>query len=370
MNVESLWAAQLLKEHEEISWYHRASLRPPVIRIEELKSVWGTWNAFTRVITINRQLIVKHSWDVVLEVLKHEMAHQYVSEVLGFNDDTAHGATFKKACAVLGVSSWAASAAGGIPDVIPTLRERVLSPEDERLLSKVEKLLSLAQSSNEHEALRAMEKVKELYSIHRLDRLKRQSSNEEMDSIYLTNKKKKISRPESKIFQLLVDHFRVKVIQTSLYDAGDLVRYKAAEVLGRRENVLMAEYVFAFLMAQIDGLWASHKKLTKCPGTLRESFQLGVLSGFGEKLSLVKADVAARAGGERWSDADEKSLVVLERNELSDFVSRKYPRLAKKSLGRRSLDAASFASGQTHGRSLTLNRPISAGKGFGGFLRS
>jgi hypothetical protein len=368
MNPVSLWALQLLKEHEEICWYYKVPLKTPVIRIADINSAWGTWDHFTNTITISLTLITKHSWDVVLEVLKHEMAHQYVSEKFGQPNDTTHGELFKRACVKLGVSSWACKASGEIPEKIPTLRERVLSQEDERLLSKVEKLLSLAQSSNEHEALLAMDRVKQLYAVHRLDRLKRENLGDQMDSLILSCNKKKISRVESKIFAILGAHFKVKVIQTSLYDAIDCEKYKAAEILGRRENVLMAEYVYHFLMRQIESLWNERKRLLKCKGSLRTSYQMGVLSGFNEKLELVQSTVSSRQKTSV-TVAEEKSLVMMENNELDQFVGLKYPRISKKSVGRGSLDASSFASGQQQGRQLNFNRPISSSKGFGGFLR-
>ena len=368
MNVEELWAAQLQREHTEISWYHQAKLSPVVIRLSDMMSTWGTWDSFFRTITISTRLVREHSWDVVLQVLKHEMAHQYVTETLGIVGDTTHGEAFQRACKKLGVAAWACRATGEIPEHIPTLRERVLSPDDERLLGRVEKLLSLAQSSNEHEALLAMERVRELYTRHNLKRLKNITKDEGMDSLYLGRKKKKTDQAEVKILSILNQHFKVRVIHTNLYDAATCERYKAAEILGRRENVILAEYVYHFLLQQSESLWVSHKRQTGCAGALRRSYQLGVLCGFAEKLSksAVVEDTVAQT--ENLSASDMKSLRVVEREEMDDFVGTRYPRLAKKSYGRGRIDASSFASGQTAGRSLNLNRPLRSGGGFGGFL--
>jgi hypothetical protein len=43
----------------------------------------GEWNRAQRTISISRRLVVQQPWGVVREVLKHEMAHQYVFEILG-----------------------------------------------------------------------------------------------------------------------------------------------------------------------------------------------------------------------------------------------------------------------------------------------
>lgn len=366
--VERLWVAQLYKEHREIAWYHRTSLKSVVIQLADMKSAWGKWDPFYRTITLSKRLIAEHSWDVVLEILKHEMAHQFVTDCLGLTSEMAHGSAFKEACRRLGVAVWAARATGDIPEVIPTIRERVLSRDDERLLDRVEKLLSLAQSSNEHEAFLAMERVRELYAKHNLEKLKQAASIDGMDSLFLTRKKKKTEPTEAKILSILNDHFRVKVIHTHLFDAVTCERYKAAEILGRRENILMAEFVYHFLSQQCDSLWANHKKQMKCSGSLRRSYQLGVLSGFDEKLSKVDSiEEKVRLSAEI-SVAEIKSLQKIERSELAEFVGLRYPRISKKSWRGGHIDSGSFTTGQSAGRSLNLNKPMTSGNRFGGYL--
>ena len=45
------------------------------------------------------RLVHDEPWQVVIEVLRHEMAHQYVDEVLRIHDESAHGPAFRKVCA-------------------------------------------------------------------------------------------------------------------------------------------------------------------------------------------------------------------------------------------------------------------------------
>ncbi len=363
-----LWIAQLYKEHKEIAWYHRVALRPVVIRIADMSSNWGQWDSFLRTITLSEKLIREYSWDVVLEVLKHEMAHQYVSECVPDAGFKPHGDVFKDACRRLGVATWAAKATGDIPREIPTIRERVLTQDDARLLEKVEKLLSLASSSNEHESLLAMEKVRELYAKHNLDRIKQSLFDDVMDSLYLTKNKKKTDPTEAKILSILNDHFNVKVIHTHLYNAKDCQRYKAAEILGRRENILMAEFVYFFLNQQIESLWKAHKKSSGCAGSLRRSYQMGVLSGFDEKLANVGSVEAKVAQNVGVATTELRSLMKIERSHLDEFVEKKYPRLSKKSWGGGRFDSGTFATGKSAGRSLNLNRPMTSSGRFGGYL--
>jgi len=72
--------------------------------------------------------------------LKHEMAHQFVHEVLG-EQEAPHGPAFRATCARLGIDQ----RAGGLP-------QPAQSADQRRLLERVHKLLALAQSDNQHEA--------------------------------------------------------------------------------------------------------------------------------------------------------------------------------------------------------------------------
>ena len=369
-DVRYLWIEQLYREHHDISWFYRAKLRPVVIQLSDTQGFWGKWDPLLRTITLSIRLIENHSWDVVVEILKHEMAHQYVSEHLSDMDGTDHGEPFKKACKRLGVASWAARAAGDLPgEQIPCIRQRVVSSEDQRLLDRVEKLLSLSQSTNEHEAFLAMQKSREICAKHNLDKHLRQKNEDSLDSLFLCRKKRKTDPIDAKILSIMNEHFSVRVIHTSIFDAVACTKFQAAELLGRRENILMAEYVYHFLRQQCDSLWSSYKKSTKVHGSRRRSYQLGVLSGFDDKLvsaGSIDKKIIQDAGRKM---QDVIALQKVERSSLEDYVEVRYPRLSKKSWGSGRLDQGAFQKGQVEGRRLNLNRPLESRGGFGGFLK-
>src|SRR4051794_5761256 len=76
----------------------RRSLRPPMILLSDAEGHLGRWEHRLRTLEISRKTLLQHGWGGVTEVLKHEMAHQYVDEVLGCHDETAHGPTFQRVC--------------------------------------------------------------------------------------------------------------------------------------------------------------------------------------------------------------------------------------------------------------------------------
>src|ERR1700733_13492884 len=79
----------------------RFQLRRPAVMLVDSSVRLGLWHGGLRVIEIGASALV--------EVLKHEMAHQYVDEVLGQPDDAMHGAAFRRVCEERGID---ASAAG------------------------------------------------------------------------------------------------------------------------------------------------------------------------------------------------------------------------------------------------------------------
>ena len=71
------------------SWHHfnatlfRRALLPPQLGLTSVATKLGLWLPATRTILLSESLVMDRPWGVVLEVLKHEMAHQYVHEILG-----------------------------------------------------------------------------------------------------------------------------------------------------------------------------------------------------------------------------------------------------------------------------------------------
>ena len=138
----------------------KGALRPPAIELVDARSRLGRFVADTRTIEISRPLVLESPWGVVVEVLKHEMAHQYVWEVLGEEDEAPHGPRFRAVCARLGI------------DGAPTGRPAPTAPHDperERVAEKIARLLALAESPNAHEAEAAMAAAQRLLLTHNIE---------------------------------------------------------------------------------------------------------------------------------------------------------------------------------------------------------
>jgi len=348
-----LWSQRLIEEYRQLQFTYNLKIRIPVIRIESSSSRWGNWDPETRTLSIAQRLIENQPWEIVLEIFKHEIAHQIVTELS--QDKDIHGPAFKAACQRIGVAEWASKAETNLLPLGSVLRVTDTSPTEKRLLERAEKLLSLATSDNEHEALLAMQKVQELYSKYNLERIQKQEGGS-WGYLLLKLKKKRVERYQSVIASLLNDHFFVEVIHTSIYDAEACEEFKALELIGTRENVLMAEYVFWFLMNQLQGLWESYRKGQNLSVASRNSYFLGVLSGFREKL-----EASAKAITHTLMPEGTSSLALTLREDagLQSYLSVRYPKLNRLKGSRRLHDNQAFSAGQKEGRSLVLHKGLS-----------
>lgn len=344
---------QLYSEFQRCNLQRRLHLNPCLITIEETDQYWGQWNQKLRKISIALRLIESHEWHDVVGVLRHEMAHQYVDEVLRLKEpmDRPHGILFQQACLKVGVPYFYATASVNLAQNTLDWRQTAPSSEQERLLEKVRKLLNLASSNNEHEALLAMNRVREIYARYNLEKLKAASPTEFYHSILQTGRKR-LHTYEQKIMSILVNHYNVEVIVGSSYNAEKMTTQRTIEMIGRRENVLMAEYVFDFLKTLTTDLVLKKKKSQKgiSQGVLN-TFHLGLLTGFDERLSEHT---------ESQPTQEIKNSLALFRQDplLKKYISSIHPHLVRVSSQARLRDKNLFEQGKVAGRSITIHKPI------------
>ncbi|NTV12487.1 MAG: DUF2786 domain-containing protein [Desulfobulbaceae bacterium] len=343
-----LWAEQLLLEHHRITWQHRVVLTTPLIEIGDAQGYWGKWWPARKTIVISARLIRQHPWEAVLNVFRHEMAHQLVSERHG--QTRAHGDLFRAACERLGVPPEYRRASGALteqevlPD--PTGRDRPRA-----LLEKVRKLLALSESANEHEALLAMRKARELIDQHGLTTA---DSASEYCTLVINLGGKKIASHHRAIAAILVDHFQVEVVLATTFDAAACITCKCLDLIGRPGQVKVAEYIFHFLENRLESLWQRQRKNHPSRGrTGKNSYRLGVLKGFREKLAGTSA--AGKSAVVANPAPTTIHLPVPQHNSGRDqFLAQRYPRLRSTKGRSITIDREHYQAGQEDGRRLEL----------------
>ena len=293
---------------------------------------------------------------MVTEVLRHEMAHQIVSEIFGSTE--AHGLLFKKACKMLGANPLVHRAGVSLEDLRRHLSNES-NPLEEKMLRRAKKLLALADSSNEFEAALALEKAKKLAQQYHLDHHLSGEPGSYI-SVMICHKKKKVELWTSLLACLLTDHFKVKVVHTSLYDAQDLTTYKSFEVMGLRHHVKIAEYIYWFVCNNIKGLWNDFSSRSGKRGIRnRNQFFQGLIAGLSEQLSRLQSEKKEPPA----SSARAKGMILIEANRLAGFVRERYPRLRSGSVKSGIWDRDSYEAGKNSGHKLNLYGGISQKNG-------
>ncbi|MFW7377659.1 MAG: SprT-like domain-containing protein [Oligoflexus sp.] len=331
-DAERHWKKQLIWEYDLLCAHYRLQLVRPLLQIDESSRFWGQYDPNTRTLTLHRHLIEQYRWDDVIEVLKHEMAHQIVFEHFQSNDHT-HGPLFQKACDILHMAPWAMKATGDIGDA---LKADLLDHEldtDEHMLRKARKLLALSQSDNEHEALLAMQRLQQLSQRYNIDQLLARRQQSYRYSI-INHQKKRIPQHQSYIASILQKHFFVDIVFSTEYDAQQLTSYKTMEILGSQENVVMAEYIYHYLWNQLPRMWKRHRQAGAMGKQAKRAYLLGVLESFDEKLAMQQKEKEksfVQTNTQQWQAlaafTHPQGALAKARAELTAFVRRRHPRL-------------------------------------------
>jgi hypothetical protein len=334
------------------------ALSPPGIALSDAEETLGMWHSNIRVISIQRDLIRKAKWVQVTDVLRHEMAHQYVDEVLRITQEPPHGPTFRRVCAARGI------------DGRGTVRVE-LSDEAQRLLKRIERLLALAQSENEHEATLAATQAQALITRYHLS-IGGAPPSKDHDARADALGARQLGAPKGRHFEyeyaiahLLRDHFFVECMWIQAFCVETLKVGRALEVCGRHEDLEISEYVYYFLTAQLERSWAAHAKSVGARG-LRErlSYQLGVVRGFHSKLDAQREELLRAEERARDTDATRppspQALMLIGAQEVAEFFERRNPNITYRSGGDwRPSDE--YSAGLSEGRALTLRKGLQEG---------
>lgn len=352
--VKRLWSLRLSEEHRNLCWQYGLELRKPLFEIIASARIWGRFLSSGCTIQISERLIRHHSWDVVLQVLKHEMAHQAVAELYMTKD--GHGPIFRKIAGRLGLEPRFARASGDLPRTLAAVSGPNRATGS--LHRRVVKLLHLASSDNPHEAKLALEKAGELINRYNL-RCLAEGGEPEYSYRIIDLGRFNIAAAQRHICSLLRRFFFVEVVLSSLYDARALKSHRTVELFGRRENIDTAEYVFHFLEHRLQHFWEVHRSTTKAGAGKRRAYQLGIIDGFASQLENRLATVSRLATAAEQS-ALIVSLQIINEPGLQRLVSRRHPRLRSGRTASCWLDRETFAAGKRKGEKLSFYRPIAS----------
>lgn len=303
---------------------------PLNIVVFERKNFLGQFESSSFLIGVNKLLMYSAKTEVIKNVLRHELAH-YLCFIENEHRVEPHGFEFREICQRFG---WNIEISGAAFNVIKENEKIEGDLPSERVIEKVKKLIALAQSSNSHEAELAMIKANNLILAHNLERL-----NQEVDEFtYLKRvlSGKKTTGKTRAIYEILKEFFVYPVFNYGL--EGFYL-----EVIGKRENVEVADYVANFLDLELEKIWNAQalKGISQ-----KNSFMAGLAEGFIKKLREEKK-----------GHFPGHFLVKIE-EELNQKVGLVYPRLSKKSVSRGFDCEKAKNLGRKEGNNLTIRKGV------------
>lgn len=229
----------------------------------------------------------------------------------------------------------------------------------ESILVKIQKLLALSESANEHEAAAAASKAQELLFKHELSisDLEGVEANAKpvREEQLVVNEGHRGVNWKLKVLDAVVKTSMCRYL-VSWYTLRPNRTVTKAYIIGRPADIEMAKYTFNFLRTELERLATAYVASYTGPWhgiTVRNSWLMGAATGVSVKLN---AEFDAR----RESSKKSTALIVNKETAIKEFMEREYPNL-KGSYSSTTGDIArsAYTDGYQTGRQLGTARALS-----------
>ena len=351
------WKRSVARLKPELS----ALLRQPVFALNPGLGCWGQWRGGRmQCIELRASLFTHHPWYAVVDVLRHEIAHQ-VCETC-FNDVVGppHGSRFQQVCQWIGARPQASGDYPPLDQVVFADDEEAAAAEGAdtaaaRMVVKVRKLLSLSQSANQAEAEAALLKARELQAKYAEELATAEAQEaaqaEKMYTIGVGPALRRLSMDGCIIGNILQEFFHVMAVwdyQPDLERPGQ--NLKQLMLSGSRKDLQIASYVYDCLTSYMEhAVYELPANVLGRVLTSRRSllsFKIGVLTGFQN---------AMREQNQR---PEMRALVQSDRSRLEEYQRWIYPHLRSTGSRLSATDAKARAAGEAAGRKFTLRHGL------------
>jgi len=219
-----------------------------------------------------------------------------------------------------------------------------MEPDQGKLISRIQKLLNLSKSSNQHEAEQAATLAQRLMAKHSIKMAQLNKETWEFNSRIL-KKVARASATDKYVATILHRHFNVRMMYSR---AGKKETWLVAT--GTEDNLDVAEYMYKYLNDSFDRCWKSYYNENSTTRNSKTSFQLGMYNGLNDKLKTQKEEMAR--------ESDCTALVVMD-TKLDTYMKQKYSISTRRNTTVRAGDSAAKAAGFATGRSLSINKALS-----------
>lgn len=215
----------------------------------------------------------------------------------------------------------------------------------EEIIKKIQKLLALATSSNEHEAKVASAKAQELLVRHNLTL---QSVIDQDDSLDDYDSKEvfmgaKAIPVQKMIWPILQAFFFVRVVRSK--DRARDQRWTTFSLVGTKTNVIVAQFIYDFLIERFESLYKQAKKEGRAKD--KTSYQHGLRLGLTESLQAARQKTETEMG-----------LVLVKDPKIDLAINAHFGKTGSVGLKTTVRCQASINQGMADGSKIKLSRAI------------
>jgi hypothetical protein len=353
IELEAKLLQRLVQEWRGINYsYFKSVLRVPVICLTDPSEPLARWRTELRSLELSRTLVLDYGWGEVLEALKREVVQQFIDERLCV-DERRRGPSFRRTCARLGIDSRPTGKPG-------PARQGDEQSGASRAVSRIHKLLALAQSPNRHEAENAAATARRLILKFNMLGMSNPSDMTEPEREpddarrryayrHLARSPGPLGEHERRLAKILNEFFFVESAWLPVYLPREGRRGCVLEICGLEPNLLIAAHVHAFATSTALRLWSAYARATgRSSNHDREAFLAGVMKGLETKLAAQDQELQAQ--GLIWVPAPELGVYFRRRNPTLQYV---HPGDARHS--------EAYEQGRSAGRDIVLSRPVASG---------
>lgn len=311
-----------------------------VVAIDEPR-VLGFFDPEDCCIGINRCLMFEAKTTVIKNIIRHELAHffLYTEDHDFYKYKKPHGEEFRDLCKRYGYGEEVYSATIEIRKENEALEGDI---KNEKVIEKVQKLLSLAKSDNPNEAELATIKANQLITQHNLDSIS-YSKESQKETEYFTKMILKGSRrtPRMTAISRILSEFFVYPVKAR----------EGLEITGTKANLENAEYIAHFLDAELQKIWKVHKQ--KKSYLKEKAFMVALANSYRAKVQESRREIPT---------TDLYALTLLS-EELDHASNCMYGNLVSSSSSSYLSCSTSSSLGDAAGKNLNINRGVSTGAG-------
>lgn len=237
----------------------------------------------------------------------------------------------------------------------------------DRILDKIQKLLALANSSNEHEAKAASARAQALLTKYNLTMADAEATADKYGKEYVESGRQRMPLQWKFVQSLLREFFFIEIVQTKRRMRPNMETASQEEIsdylfsrpkleicyimFGQPHNIEVAKYVRDFLMRAFEDSFKTYRKETGAPAKAKQSYFMGLYQGLQEQLLVARQEVEQETG-----------LVVVPDADLNDFVQDVFSNKLTTTKNNTTIrDKQAMVAGYEKGKDLRIARGLGGG---------